>query len=357
MTARTALIMAGGTGGHIMPALAVAERLRGEGWRVVWLGTRTGMEARLVPERGFEMAWLTLGGVRGKGALRLVLLPAQLLVAFWQAARAIFGLRPEVVAGFGGYPAFPGGMMAVLLAKPLVIHEQNAIAGLTNRVLAKVADRVLLGLPLQAPLAAGEVWVGNPVRSEIAALPAPEARYVERSGPLRLLVVGGSLGAAALNDVVPQALGRLPAGKGFEVRHQSGEKHLAALQTNYAAAGVAAECLPFIADMAAAYAWADVVICRAGALTVAEVAAAGVAAAFVPYPHAVDDHQTANARFLAEAGAAWLMPQGELTPEGLAHWLAGLDRAELLAHAVKARALAKPEAAAQVAEVIKELAK
>ncbi|TCS71034.1 UDP-N-acetylglucosamine-N-acetylmuramylpentapeptide N-acetylglucosamine transferase [Sulfuritortus calidifontis] len=356
MSARTVLIMAGGTGGHIMPALAVAERLRGEGWRVVWLGTRAGMEARLVPERGFAIEWLNFGGVRGKGPLRLVLLPLQMLIAFWQALRALFRVRPDVVAGFGGYPAFPGGMMAVLLARPLVIHEQNAIAGMTNRVLAKLADRVLLGLPLKTPLAGNALWVGNPVRPEIAVLPAPEARYAEHQGPLRLLVVGGSLGAAALNDTVPKALALLPAAQRPVVRHQAGAKHIEQLQANYAAAGVAAECLAFIDDMAAAYGWADLVICRAGALTVAEVAAAGVAAAFVPFPHAVDDHQSANARFLSEREAAWLLPQKELTPAGLAQWLGGLDRAALQARAIKARALAKPDATERVADVCKELA-
>lgn len=356
MSARTALIMAGGTGGHIMPALAVAERLRSEGWRVVWLGTRAGMEARLVPERGFAIEWLNFGGVRGKGPLRLVLLPLQMLIAFWQALSAIFRVRPDVVAGFGGYPAFPGGMMAVLLAKPLIIHEQNAIAGMTNRVLAKVADRVLLGLPLKTPLARNEAWVGNPVRAEIAALAEPAQRYAEHQGPLRLLVVGGSLGAAALNDTVPKALALLPAERRPLVRHQAGAKHIEQLQVNYATAGVEADCLAFIDDMAAAYAWADLVICRAGALTVAEVAAAGVAAAFVPFPHAVDDHQSANARFLSEQEAAWLLPQNELTPEGLAKWLGNLDRPALQARALKARELAKPDATERVADVCKELA-
>jgi len=359
MSARTVLIMAGGTGGHIMPALAVAERLRADGWRVVWLGTRAGMEARLVPERGFEIEWLNFAGVRGKGLLRLALLPLQIVVAFWQALRAIFRVRPDVVAGFGGYPAFPGGMMAALLAKPLVIHEQNAVAGMTNRVLAHVANRVLLGLPLASPLtphASRETWVGNPVRPEIAALPEPAQRYAEHRGPLRLLVVGGSLGAAALNEAVPKALALLPEAKRPLVRHQAGAKHIEQLQANYAAASVAADCLAFIDDMAAAYAWADVVICRAGALTVAEVAVAGVPAAFVPFPFAVDDHQTANARFLAGREAAWLLPQKELTPEGLAQWLQGLTHETLLATANKARALAKPDAAERVADVCKELA-
>ncbi len=367
---RTLLIMAGGTGGHVMPALAVAEALRGEGWRVVWLGTRAGMEARLAVEKGFQMAWVRVAGVRGKGLLTKLLLPVNLLAAFWQAARAIFRERPDVALGLGGYVAFPGGMMASLLGKPLVIHEQNAIAGLTNRLLGIVADRVLLGLPqssnakrnspssplnLLPDLNQGE-WVGNPVRPEIAALPAPAQRLAGRSGPLRLLVVGGSLGAQALNELIPQALAGLEPAQRPQVRHQSGAKHLAALQANYAAAGVTAECMPFITDMAAAYAWSDVVICRAGALTVAEVAAAGVAALFVPFPFAVDDHQSANARFLSDAGAAWLMPQGTLDAANLAQWLVGLDRAELLSRAGKAHAFAKPEATTRVAAICKELA-
>jgi UDP-N-acetylglucosamine--N-acetylmuramyl-(pentapeptide) pyrophosphoryl-undecaprenol N-acetylglucosamine transferase len=367
MTApRTILVMAGGTGGHVMPALAVAETLRGEGWRVVWLGTRAGMEAKLAVEKGFDMAWVRVAGVRGKGLLAKLLLPANLLAAFWQAARAIFRERPDVALGLGGYVAFPGGMMASLLGKPLVIHEQNAIAGLTNRVLACLADRVLLGLPAafshgnDKPLPCGKVaadWVGNPVRPPIAALPEPAQRLAGRSGALRLLVVGGSLGAQALNELVPQALARLPAGSRPQVRHQSGAKHLDVLKANYAAAGVEAACLAFIDDMAEALAWADLVICRAGALTVAEIAASGSAALFVPFPFAVDDHQTANARFLADGGAGWLMQQKDLDAGKLADWLGGLTRDVLRERAEKARALAKPEATTTVARVVKELAR
>ncbi|MEW6678144.1 MAG: undecaprenyldiphospho-muramoylpentapeptide beta-N-acetylglucosaminyltransferase [Pseudomonadota bacterium] len=355
---RCLLVMAGGTGGHVMPALAVAEHLRAEGWRVVWLGTQAGMEARIAVEKGFEMAWVKVAGVRGKGLLTKLLLPMNLLLAFWQATRHIFRERPDAALGLGGYVAFPGGMMASLLGKPLVIHEQNAIAGLTNRVLSKVADRVLLGLPLAAGDAAlgnKTEWVGNPVRPEIAALPVPGERLTGRQGPLRLLVVGGSLGATALNERVPEALARIPAEQRPLVRHQSGRKHLEALQANYRSAGVEAECLDFIADMAEAYAWADVVICRAGALTVAEIAASGSAALFVPYPHAVDDHQTANARFLADAGAAWMTAQAALTPGQLADWFQGLNRAELIERADKARSLAKPDATRRVAEVVKEM--
>ena len=356
--ARCALIMAGGTGGHVMPAMAVAEALRDEGWRVVWLGTRAGMEARLAVAKGFDMAWVKVAGVRGKGLLTKLLLPMNLLTAFWQAARVIFRERPDVALGLGGYVAFPGGMMASLLGKPLAIHEQNAIPGLTNRILAHVADRVLLGLPIQGQkgMARG-TWVGNPVRPEIAALAAPAERFAGRTGPLRLLVVGGSLGAQALNELVPQALARLPQGARPQVRHQSGARHLDALKGHYAAAGVTGECLAFIDDMAEALAWADVVICRAGALTVAEIAAAGCAALFVPFPFAVDDHQSANARFLADQDAAWLMQQKDLDAEKLAAWLASLSREILLGRAAKARALAKPAATTTVAGIVKELAR
>lgn len=363
---RTALIMAGGTGGHVMPALAVAEALREEGWRVVWLGTREGMEARLVREHGFEMAWIKFSGVRGKGIFSLVTLPLRILAAFGQSLRVIGKVKPNVVAGLGGYVAFPGGMMAVLAGKPLAIHEQNAVAGMTNRVLACVADRVLLGLPgafaqgVDRPLPCGKVkteWVGNPVRPRIAALPAPAERYAGRQGPLRLLVIGGSLGARALNEIVPRALARIRPEVRPLVRHQAGARNIEELRANYAAAKVAADCIAFIDDMAAAYDWADVVICRAGASTVAELAAAGVPAGLVPYPHAVDDHQTLNAHFLVDAGAGWLLPQAKLGADELATWLGSLTRAELQERGEKARALGKPEATRRMVAVVKEIAK
>ncbi len=363
---RTALIMAGGTGGHVMPALAVAESLREEGWRVVWLGTREGMEARLVREHGFEMAWVDFAGVRGKGVVSLFTLPLRILRAFWQAMNAIRRIKPNVVAGLGGYVAFPGGMMASLLNKPLVIHEQNAVAGMTNRVLACLADRVLLGLPgaftqgVDKPIPCGKVkseWVGNPVRPAIAALPAPAERYAGRTGPLRLLVVGGSLGAKALNELVPRALAQMPANARPVVKHQAGARNIDELKANYAAAGVAAECLSFINDMAEAYAWSDVVICRAGASTVAELAAAGIPAGMVPYPHAVDDHQTLNAHFLVDAGAGWLLPQSKLNAAEMASWLGSLSRAELQIRAEQARAQAKPQATTRMVAVVKEIAK
>ena len=349
---KTLLVMAGGTGGHIMPALAVAEVLRGEGWRVVWLGNEESMEARLVPPRGFEFETIRFLALRGKGLLRKLLLPLNLLRGFWQAARIIRRLRPDVVIGFGGYVTFPGGMMAVLLGKPLLIHEQNSVAGLANRVLAMVADRVLCGFP--NTLGERARWVGNPVRATICAVEPPAKRWATRQGPLSLLVVGGSLGATALNSIVPQALARLPAEARPQVCHQAGEKHLAALQKNYANAAVSAQCVSFIDDMAAAYAAADVVICRSGALTVAELAAAGCASVLVPFPYAVDDHQKFNAKFLSDHGAAVLLPQDELSPETLAALLGSYSRETLLAMAEKARGLAKPDAAAEVAKVCKE---
>lgn len=359
---RHALIMAGGTGGHVIPALAVAEVLRARGWRVTWLGTSVGIEAKLVPARGIPLEALSMAGVRGKGVLRLALLPLHLLRAFWQALRILRRVRPAVVLGMGGYAAFPGGMMAALLGRPLAIHEQNARAGLTNRLLACVADRILLGLPgafigrsAIPGCRADTRFVGNPVRAEIAALVDPAQRMAGREGPLRILVIGGSLGATALNALVPQALALIPAAERPQIRHQAGARHFESLQKNYAEAGVAGECVAFIEDMAAAYDWADGVICRAGASTVSELAAAGVAAGFVPFPHAVDDHQTANARFLVDDEAAWLLPQSSLTAESLAAWLRGLTRAALMERASRARALAQPLAAEAVADAMEEI--
>ena len=348
---RTALIMAGGTGGHVFPGLAVADVLREHGWRVVWMGTRAGMETRLVTARGYELASIRAAALRGKGLLAALLLPLNLLVGFWQSARAIFRLRPDVVLGMGGYVAFPGGMMASLLARPLAVHEQNAIAGLTNRILAGVADKTMTAFPQALK---GAEWTGNPVRGEIAALADPAERYARRSGPLKLLVVGGSGGAQALNECVPRAIALLEPRP--SVVHQSGEKNYAALRAAYAAAGVQGELTPFIDEMARRYAEADLVICRAGAMTVAELSAGGVASVLVPFPHAVDDHQTANARFLADRGAAILLPQADLTPEKLAALLRTLDRPRLLEMACRARGLGKPDAARIVAERCMELA-
>ncbi len=351
---KTILVMAGGTGGHVFPGLAVADYLHARGWRVVWMGNPEGMEAKLVPARGYEMAWVRFAALRGKGLLRKLLLPVNLLRAFGQSLGALSRVKPNVVLGMGGYVTFPGGMMAALTGRPLVVHEQNSVAGLANRVLAGVADRILSGFP--GVLRQGE-WAGNPVRTEIAALPLPAQRYAGRSGPLDVLVVGGSLGARALNEAMPRALALLQLAERPRVTHQSGAKQIDDLRAAYAAAGMEAQLLPFIDDMAARYAAADLVVCRAGALTIAELAAAGVASVLVPFPQAVDDHQTGNARFLSEAGAAILLPQRELTPEKLAALLRELTREKLAAMAEKARALAKPEATRAVAEVCMEIAR
>lgn len=350
---KTLLMMAGGTGGHIFPGIAVAEALRAQGWRIVWMGNPEGMEARIVPERGYETAWVRFGALRGKGLMRKLLLPLNLLSGFWQALRALRKIRPDVVVGMGGYITFPGGMMAVLLGRPLVLHEQNSVAGLANRVLAMVADRVLSGFPHVLRKAG---WVGNPVRAEISAVAPPAERFAGRSGPLRVLVVGGSLGAAILNETVPRALALIAPELRPQVVHQAGEKQIASLRAAYAQAGVEGDLRAFIEDMASAYAAADLVICRAGALTVAELAAVGAASLLVPFPHAVDDHQTGNARFLADQGAAWLLPQSELDAERLAGIFASLDRTRLLQMADHARALAKPRATEAVARICEELA-
>jgi len=345
--------MAGGTGGHVFPGLAVADLLKSRGWNVVWMGNPGSMEAKLVPARGYEMAWVRFGALRGKGLLRKLLLPVFLLSGFWQAWREIRRVKPDVVLGMGGYISFPGGMMAVLLGCPLVIHEQNSIAGLANRVLAKVATRIVCGFPNVLSRAQ---WVGNPVRPEIAQMSVPAERFADRQPPLRLLVLGGSLGAAAINEMVPKGLSLLPEEERPLVVHQAGDKHLEALKGNYAAAGVQANCVAFIEDMAGAYEWADLVLCRAGALTVAELAAAGVASILVPFPHAVDDHQTFNAKFLSSAGGAILLPQHEMTPESIS-LIRNYTRGQLLQMAEQARALAKPDAAAEVARVCEELVK
>lgn len=352
---RTLLVMAGGTGGHIMPGLAVAQALRERGWNVAWLGNPEGMEGRLVPPHDIPLGGVSFSGLRGKGWRTRLALPWRLLRAVAQAWSVFSRHRPDVVLGMGGYVAFPGGLVAAMRRVPLVLHEQNAVAGLTNRALARVARQVLTGFPHTLP---GATVTGNPVRPAVAAVAPPEVRWTDRQGPLRLLVVGGSLGAQALNTVVPQALSRLRE-RGLplpRVLHQAGESHLAGLRQAYAEAGVQADCRAFIDDMAAAYAEADLLICRAGAMTVAEVAAVGVPALFVPFPHAVDDHQTRNAEFLVAEQAAWLTPQRELTADGLAEWLAAQDREALEPMARRARALARPDATDRIADICADLA-
>ncbi|MBX3617169.1 undecaprenyldiphospho-muramoylpentapeptide beta-N-acetylglucosaminyltransferase [Nitrosomonas sp.] len=356
MSERTILIMAGGTGGHVFPGLAVADYLRQAGWRVVWLGTEAGMELKLVPQRGYQTEVISFSGLRGKRLLTWALLPWRLLRAFLQSLRIIRRVKPDVVLGMGGYPAFPGGMMSSLLNKPLVIHEQNSIPGLTNKILAKLAEKVFLGFPDAMQTGTGKtVWSGNPVRAEIAQIDEPEKRYQVRQGKLRVLVVGGSLGAQVLNDTVPQALNLIPEHLRPVVVHQTGAIHWEAVKKHYADSHLEAEVLAFIDDMAKRYAMSDLVICRAGALTVAELSVAGIASILVPYPHAVDDHQTANARFLSSRDAAVLLPQSELNARKLADLLMSMTREKLLEMAKIARSLAKPEATQIVAQACIEL--
>ncbi len=354
---RTALVMAGGTGGHIFPGLAVAQALRERGWRVQWLGgsgtpASPSMESQLVPKHGFAFEALDFSGVRGKGFVTLIMLPWRLLRAFWQSLRVLRRIKPDVVLGLGGYITFPAGLMSVWLGKPLVLHEQNSVAGMANRVLAGMADRVFTAFPDVLKRAQ---WVGNPLRSAFLDRPGPAERFAGRSGPLKLLVVGGSLGARALNDIVPRALALIPKEQRPQVLHQSGAKQIDELRGNYTAAGVLADLTPFIDDTAQAFAEADLVICRAGASTVTELAAVGAAALFVPFPSAVDDHQTHNARFLVDQGAGWLMPQSALSPESLAKVLQKTDRTKLLACAIQAKLLEKTTATEMIAAACEEL--
>jgi UDP-N-acetylglucosamine--N-acetylmuramyl-(pentapeptide) pyrophosphoryl-undecaprenol N-acetylglucosamine transferase len=351
------LVMAGGTGGHVFPALAVAESLRSRGVEVVWMGTRLGLEARVVPAAGFPVEWIAIGGLRGKAFATRLGAPVNIGLAVVQALRVMLRVRPHVVLGMGGYATGPGGVAAWLTRRPLVIHEQNAIAGTTNRLLARIARRVLAAFPGAFPDGVQTEVVGNPVRPAIAALAAPQARLGGREGPVRLLVLGGSQGALSLNEAVPEALARLPEPLRPVVRHQAGRNTLDIAQQAYARVGVEAEITEFIDDMAEAYAWADLAICRAGALTVSELAAAGLAAVLVPFPAAVDDHQTLNGGYLVAAGAAVLVPEKQLGPDRLARVLAGLvgDRGRLLDMARRARDAARPEALAAIERVLTDV--
>ena len=344
---RPILIMAGGTGGHVFPALAVAEQLQALGWPVAWLGTRAGLEARVVPPTGIPVHWISVRGLRGKGGFRQLMAPFMLLWALLQAAVVLLKVRPAAVLGMGGFTTGPGGVMAWLLRRSLIIHEQNSVAGLTNRLLAPLAKPVLEAFPGSLKNA---IHTGNPVRSSIAALPFSAPDPAARRP--RLLVVGGSLGAAVLNEQVPLALAGLDAAQRPEVWHQTGLRLIEQARRSYAESDVEVRLDAFIEDMSSAYQWADLVLCRAGALTIAELAAVGVASILVPYPHAVDDHQTGNARFLVDAGAALLLPQPELTPEHLRTRLALLQQPEkLVAMARSARAVAMPDAAQRVAQL------
>ncbi|NOT14923.1 MAG: undecaprenyldiphospho-muramoylpentapeptide beta-N-acetylglucosaminyltransferase [Methylotenera sp.] len=352
---KTLMVMAGGTGGHVYPAMAVADALQAQGWHIVWLCTEGGMENRLIEGKGYHKAMITMQGVRGKGFLGWLLLPVKLIKAFSQSVSAIRQHQPNVVLGMGGFAAFPGGLMAKLLGIPLVIHEQNSVAGLTNKVLAKLATRILAAFP--TAFGDDAQLLGNPVRNDITVQAQPEQRFAGRTGVLRLLVVGGSLGAQALNEVIPKAIAQLPEMQRPQVIHQSGVKHIETLKKNYALADVVVEARAYIENMAEMYAWADFVICRAGALTVAEVSAIGLGALMVPFPAAVDDHQTTNASYLAESGAAILVQQKALSVEALADILRGLTREQCLEMAIAAKKLGKPNATADVAAVCIEVAK
>ncbi len=348
MTQPSILVMAGGTGGHIFPGLAVAEYLRHCGWKVSWLGNQNGMEYRLVKASDFPFEAVTFGGLRGKGLKAKIMLPFNLLRAGIQSWRIISRLKPNVVLGMGGYITFPGGLVAKLLKRPLVLHESNSIAGSANRALAKIAMRTLTDFPNAMDHAE---WVGNPIRADFDRVESPAVRYEQRCGNLSILVVGGSLGAAVLNETIPAAIALMEKSARPTVIHQAGDKHLAQLQHRYATLGVDADIRPFIEDMSAAYAQADLVICRSGAMTVSEITACGVAACLVPLPHAIDDHQTANARFLSDVAAAILLPQKDLNAQDLAAMIQHLNRDDLKKIALRAHALAKPHATQKVAEV------
>jgi len=351
--AKTVLVMAGGTGGHVFPALAVAHELRANDYRVVWLGTRQGIEARLVPAAGIDIEWLPVSGLRGKGALALLLAPFRLLRAAVAALRAFHRIRPSVVLGMGGFASGPGGVVAWLKRRPLIVHEQNAVAGFTNRALAHLARRVLVAFP--GTLSTREEVVGNPVREDVIAIEEPVQRFARRDGALRILVLGGSLGARALNETVPVALRE--SGLAVDVLHQCGRGDAEAIRRDYATARLSATVEPFIDDMSHAYSWADIAICRAGAMTVFELAAAGLGAILVPFPYAVDDHQTANAHYLADAQAAVILQEKEMTPAGLAAVLRELgNRERLTVMAINARKQSRPRATQRVAAVCMELA-
>lgn len=352
------MIMAGGTGGHVFPALAVADELKSRGVAVSWMGTSRGIEADLVPKAGYPLFEIKVKGLRGNGLLGWLLAPFKVIKAVWEAVSAMREWQPDVVMGLGGFASGPGGVAAKILRKPLIIHEQNAIPGLTNRMLAKVANVVFEGFPNSFTGVKQLVWVGNPVRKQIENITAPKTRFADRTGPMKVLVLGGSLGAKSLNEAVPQALALLDESQRPQVIHQCGQRHIEACQKNYADAGVKGKVTAFIEDMAHAYAEADLVICRAGALTIAELAAAGVGAILVPYPYAVDDHQTVNASLLVESGAAQLMADKALTADVLAEKLRWFDaqREDLLKMAEAARSLAKTGTAKLIADKCQELA-
>ncbi|NOY65973.1 MAG: undecaprenyldiphospho-muramoylpentapeptide beta-N-acetylglucosaminyltransferase [Gammaproteobacteria bacterium] len=354
MQNQTVLIMAGGTGGHVFPALAVAKEFLSRNISVVWLGTHQGIEAQVIPEAGIPIEWVSVSGLRGKGLVRLIKAPFMMALATWQCFRILMRVKPRVVLGMGGFVTGPGGVVAKLMARPLCIHEQNAIAGMTNRYLSRLANKVMQAFPTGFPANVNALVTGNPVREKITALPAPELRMRGREGVIRLLVLGGSLGAQALNEIIPQALSHFPESERPLVKHQTGKKNYEQAVECYQQAGIkqGVEILSFIEDMADVYAWADFVICRAGALTVSELSAAGLGSLLVPYPYAVDDHQTKNAQFLVDAGAGYLVSQKDLNVDHLYSLLQSLnkDRNKLVSMAQSARRLAQADAANRVAD-------
>lgn len=349
---KTILLMAGGTGGHIFPALAVAQSLRERGHQVVWLGSENSMEARLVPQYEIELHTVAMKGLRGNGLKRKLAMPMMVYKAVQSVKKLLRERKIDAVVGFGGFVTFPGGLAAKLSGIPIVVHEQNAVAGMANKQLAKWAARLLYAFPEAFPNADKTGWVGNPVRADIAALPEPQTRFAERSGSLNMTVIGGSLGARAFNELLPQALSLLPENQCPNVIHQTGRGNLAAVQADYAQRGLAVQCVEFIDDMTAVYRDSDILLCRAGALTVAELAAAGLGALLVPFPHAVDDHQTANARYFVATQAGLLLPQAQLQPENLADILAQLTREQCQQWAQNARTLAMPDSADKVADAV-----
>ena len=357
MRNKNILIMAGGTGGHVYPALAVADNLKEKGFKLFWLGTSKGMETRLVPHHGYPLLKINVAGVRGKGILRLLLTPLMLMLALFQALMIMIKVRPVVVLGMGGFASGPGGIAAWLMRIPLLIHEQNAVAGLTNRLLAPFADSIMVAFPGVFKESGKLTITGNPVRDEIINMPEPETRLANRdSSSLKILVLGGSLGAKRINEVVPETLAMLNNNYQFEVKHQCGERHLSNTEAAYKKYNINIEVTPFIDDMANAYGWADIVICRAGALTIAEITACGIGSILIPFPYAVDDHQTENAKYLSTEGAAILIQEAKLNAGKLKEYLLKFCQAseQLMQMAVKARSLSKPRATEDVARLCME---
>lgn len=359
MTARAShgvLVMAGGTGGHVFPGLAVAQCLRRQGIGVVWLGARQGLEARVVPAAGIEIEWIRIQGLRGRGVMGWLLLPVRLMIAVVQAMRILLRRRPAVVLSMGGFVAGPGGLVSRILCKPLLVHEQNAIPGMTNRWLAVVADKVMCGFPGAFANLPGARYVGNPVRAEFRGLPSPQERMSQRQGRLRLLVIGGSQGAQVFNKIAPEAIRLLADADRPDVWHQCGRHNPRETESAYRSFSAEIKMTPFIEDMAQAYEWADLVMCRAGAITIAELSASGNASILIPYPHAVDDHQTANAQYLVDREAAIVLPESELTAERLCELIKCFtdNRELLLRMAEEARRCAMPDATETVARLCME---